>query len=110
MRKSKSRFIKGIECQVCHRIGSLQILGNYYRIRHYQQLNPDTKKPEFIYHRNDKDYIEKILSNIKANSDLNNDLKSIINNQYDQNLKESSFKSETNSRNKFHQRILAFKA
>ena len=71
-RKTKSRFIKGIECQVCHIVGPLQILGNYYRIRHYEKLV--NGKPTFTYHRNDKDYIQRILANLKANpnqSDLN---------------------------------------
>ena len=67
--KSKSIFVRGVECQVCHRIGSLQILGKYYRIRHYEKLV--NGKSQFTYHRNDRDYIERILAdqNVKANAD-----------------------------------------
>ena len=97
-RKTKSRFVRGIECQICHITGSLQILGNYYRIRHYEKLI--NGKPTFTYHRNDKDYIERILANLKANPDQNvkanadqtdskPDQDTII---HDLNLKDSSLK------------------
>jgi hypothetical protein len=86
MRKSKSIFIKNIECQVCHKIGSLQILGNYYRIRHYEKLV--NGKPIFTYHKNDKEYIERILSNLRLNPDQTD------HNSHDQNVKESNSLNE----------------
>ena len=70
---AKSKFVRGIECQVCHRIGSLQILSsNYYRIRHYTKLL--NNKPQFEYHRNDRDYVERILANTKTDRPQNTDL------------------------------------
>jgi hypothetical protein len=107
-RKHKSRFVRGIKCQVCHNVGSLQILGNYYRIRHYEKLV--NGKPLFTYHRNDKYYIERILANLKANpnqSDLNKPDQNVKANAdqtnskpdqdtiiHDLNLKDSSLKSD----------------
>jgi hypothetical protein len=69
MRKSKSIFVRGVECQVCHRKGSLQILGNYLRIRHYLRLVDG--RPQFEYHRNDKSYIDGILAKPDQTIDLN---------------------------------------
>ncbi len=82
-RKSKSIFIRGIECQICHRVGSLQILGSYYRIRHYIQLI--NGKPQFEYHRNDKDYITKILSKTKPDQ-TNRNIHDLTNNHPDSKL------------------------
>jgi len=105
MKKVKSKFVSGVECQVCHRVGSLQILGNYYRIRHYEKLV--NGKPVFTYHRNDKDYIERILSNLKANADLKSGQSQV---NHDHLFSNSGLITENNSRDKFHQRVLAFKA
>ena len=60
-----------IECEQCHQIGFLQRIGkNYYRIRHYKGLNPITKKSEFFYHQQSKDYVERALKDIKPNENL----------------------------------------
>jgi hypothetical protein len=83
MRKSKSRFIRGIECQACHIVGPLQILGNYYRIRHYEKLV--NGRPQFTYHRNDRDYITKILSKIKSDQ-TNQNIHDLTNNHPDSKL------------------------
>jgi hypothetical protein len=48
-----------ILCEQCNRIGYLQRIGNnYYRIRHYPNLDPATKKPIFVYHEVSKVYAE----------------------------------------------------
>ena len=85
-KKSKSKFVRGIECQVCHKVGSLQILGNYYRIRHYEKLV--NNRPIFTYHRNDKSYIDGILANLKANADLKSGQTQV---NHDQRLNDNSF-------------------
>jgi hypothetical protein len=45
-----------IECEVCHALGYLQKLGNYYRVRHYQDLGKETGKSRFFYHQQSKEY------------------------------------------------------
>jgi hypothetical protein len=59
-----------IECEQCHQTGYQQVLGNYARIRHYKGLNPITKKSEFFYHQQSKDYVERTLKDIKPNENL----------------------------------------
>ena len=89
----KTKCVKDFKCEVCHIKGMLQILSkSYMRIRHYQRLDPNTKKPIFTYHRNSMEYVNRILANIKANPDQTD------HNHYDQNLKESSSDLEKNGR------------
>ncbi len=43
-----------LECLECHKVGLAQIFLakdriSYVRIRHYQELDPNTKKPQFKY-------------------------------------------------------------
>jgi hypothetical protein len=48
-----------ILCNTCNRIGYLQQLTpNYFRIRHYESLDPITHKPKFTYHQISKSYAE----------------------------------------------------
>ena len=60
-----------IACEVCGNKGYLQHIGkNYYRIRHYKGLNPVTKKSEFFYHQQSKDYVERALKGFEPNENL----------------------------------------
>ena len=60
-----------LKCEQCGMEGFLQQIGkNYYRIRHYKGLNPITKKSEFFYHQQSKDYVERTLKDIKPNENL----------------------------------------
>ena len=64
-----------IKCQVCQVDGYLQVLGNYARVRHYKRINPITKKSEFFYHQQSKDYVERTLRDIKPNEKSGTDTK-----------------------------------
>ena len=51
-----------IVCEMCGKIGYLQHIGkNYYRVRHYERLDPKSKKPVFTYHQQSLDYIKSII-------------------------------------------------
>jgi hypothetical protein len=48
-----------ILCEVIGKVGYLQHIGkNYYRVRHYERLDPKSKKPIFTYHQQSLDYIK----------------------------------------------------
>jgi hypothetical protein len=51
-----------IKCEVCHQVGYLQQLGNYFRVRHYAGINPETGKAKFYYHQQNKEYAETQLA------------------------------------------------
>ena len=60
-----------LKCEQCGIEGFLQQIGkNYYRIRHYRGLNPITKKSEFFYHQQSKDYVERTLKEHEPNQEL----------------------------------------
>ena len=40
-----------IICEVCNKVGYLQQLGNYYRVRHYDSKAKTKKKYPFYYHQ-----------------------------------------------------------
>ena len=50
-----------IVCEQCKKEGYLQVLGSYYRIRHYSGINAKTKKSMFYYHQQSKGYIQSLL-------------------------------------------------
>jgi hypothetical protein len=57
------------ECPVCHNTGSIQLFINnkqevrYARIRHYSNINKDSKKPQFTYCKiNNKEELKTLLS------------------------------------------------
>ena len=50
-----------IVCEQCKKEGYLQVLGSYYRIRHYSGINDKTKKSMFYYHQQSKGYIQSLL-------------------------------------------------
>ena len=58
------------ECEQCHRIGYLQILGNYAKVRHYKGINKETNKSEFFYHQQSKDYVERTLKELEPNENF----------------------------------------
>jgi hypothetical protein len=58
---TKIQCVKDFECEICHRKGMLQILGNYGRVRHYLGLEPVSKKPRFEYHKQRLEYVKSIL-------------------------------------------------
>jgi hypothetical protein len=117
MRKSKSIFVKDVMCPICNCKGSLQILSittlNSNRIRHYTKLKDG--KPQFEYHKVSKEFVQQILSITKSNAYKNNIDQTQANydpnsNYHDPKLSNSGLITENNSRDKFHQRVLAFKA
>lgn len=62
------------------RKGLLQIISkSYARVRHYSHLDPNSKKPQFLYHKQTLQYIERILSLKQVNGQdfdhKNHDLK-----------------------------------
>jgi hypothetical protein len=58
---TKYQCVRDFLCQVCNTRGMLQVLSpRYMRIRHYSHLN-ENGKPQFIYHRNEASYVEKVL-------------------------------------------------
>ena len=59
---TKIQCVKDFECEVCHRRGMLQILGNYGRVRHYVGLDSVSKKPRFEYHKQSLEYVKGLLS------------------------------------------------
>ena len=82
------RFVLRVVCQVCGVQGYLQHIGkNYYRVRHYDRYS--NGKPVFKYHRQDPEYIYKLLEQ-KDNVDQTGQ------NVVDQNLKDKgSFNKKT---------------
>ena len=56
-----------IECEKCHRVGYLQQLGNYFKVRHYEGINRSTKKSKFSYCQQSKDYVLRQLSLLESN-------------------------------------------
>jgi hypothetical protein len=62
---SKYRCQSNFECEICHVKGTLQILSKTYaRVRHYTKLL--NGKPQFQYHRNSIQYVERMLKNSKT--------------------------------------------
>ena len=55
------------ECEQCHQVGYLQILGNYARVRHYDKIKDG--KSTFYYHQISKTYSERCLSDIKSKTE-----------------------------------------
>ena len=54
-----------ITCEVCKVEGTLQKVGNnYYRIRHYEGVDPETRKQRFHYHQQTKGYAETELQKL----------------------------------------------
>ena len=49
-----------IICEQCKKEGYLQVLGSYYRTRHYSGINAETKKSMFYYHQQSKGYIQSL--------------------------------------------------
>jgi hypothetical protein len=62
-----------IECEVFSTEGTLQKVGkNYYRIRHYDGVEPSTRKLRFLYHQNSKEYAENQLEKLGGTKSLEN--------------------------------------
>ena len=64
--KAKVRII----CEVCKESGYLQQLGNYFRVRHYAGINPETGKAKFYYHQQSKEYAETQIDIVKKQGNL----------------------------------------
>jgi hypothetical protein len=59
-----------IACEMCSKVGYLQHIGkSYYRVRHYERLDPKSRKPIFTYHQQSLEYIRSKIdqSNIDPN-------------------------------------------
>ena len=79
----------------CHKLGYLQQLGNYFRVRHYDGVNPITGKSKFSYHQQSKEYaISKLGGTGKAENLIVQDaMVEKCSSGLDQNLQELSPKS-----------------
>ena len=106
-----------VKCQVCQVDGYLQVLGNYARVRHYKGINLITKKSEFFYHQQSKDYVERTLKDIKPNENLdtsnNGQCSSVqcrIENNIEQKLNDLGLKSQKEGRSSSLVRTLALRA
>jgi hypothetical protein len=65
----KTKCVKDFPCEECGNRGLLQILtAKYSRVRHYSHLDPNTKRPQFIYHRNSMAYVTEKLKMLSAKS------------------------------------------
>ena len=82
-----------IVCQVCSQEGYLQQLGNYFRVRHYLGINPETGKAKFYYHKQSKEHAETQLALKNTDKNLRNQPNNIehLNNTEHLNLSKSSF-------------------
>lgn len=57
---AKYQCVRDFTCELCNKKGLLQIISkSYARVRHYSHLDPNTKKPQFIYHRQSLEYLAK---------------------------------------------------
>jgi hypothetical protein len=58
-----------VECEQSHIEGYLQQLGNYFRVRHYAGIDPNTGKSKFTSHQQSKEYaISQLTSTRKGES------------------------------------------
>ena len=77
----KTKCVKDFPCEECSKQGLLQILtANYSRCRHYSHLDPNTKRPQFAYHRNSMAYVTeklKVLSEKSLSSRLETEVVAI---------------------------------
>jgi hypothetical protein len=88
-----------IECEVCHKLGCLQQLGNYFRVRHYSGIDKNTGKSKFTYHQQSKEYAISQLENIKKGENLSVQHSSIgkCSSDLDLKLQKLGSKSQTRS-------------
>jgi hypothetical protein len=88
-----------IECEQCHELGYLQQLGNYFRVRHYSGIDPNTGKSKFYYHPQSKEYAISQLENNKKGEILSVQRSSIekCSNGLDLKLQELGSKSQNTS-------------
>jgi hypothetical protein len=81
-----------IVCQICSQEGYLQQLGNYFRVRHYASISPETGKAKFYYHQQIKEYAETQLAIIEKHGSLKQQPLEQLNNVDQSNLKDLSSK------------------
>ena len=63
---AKYKCVRDFTCEICHKRGLLQIISkSYARVRHYSHLDPNTKKPQFVYHKQTMQYIERMLNGLR---------------------------------------------
>ena len=61
------------ECEICNVKDTLQKVGNnYYRVRHYDGVAPNTRKPRVHYHQQTKEYAERELEKLRRTNALEN--------------------------------------
>jgi len=57
---AKYRCVRDFTCELCQKKGLLQIISkSYARVRHYSHLDPASKKPQFIYHKQSLEHLAK---------------------------------------------------
>jgi hypothetical protein len=62
-----------IACEKCKLKGTLQKVGrNYYRVRHYDGVDPETRKLRFHYHQQTREYAERELEKLRGTKALEN--------------------------------------
>jgi hypothetical protein len=65
----KIKCIKDFPCEICGKRELLQILTvNYSRYRHYSHIDANTRKPQFVYHRNSIAYVAERLGVLSEKS------------------------------------------
>ena len=66
---SRSNYFTNIPSEECGKPGLVQILtSNYSRCRHYSHLDPKTKRPQFVYHKNSMIYVTEKLKTLSEKS------------------------------------------
>ena len=60
-----------ITCEVCKQEGYLQRLGNYYRVRHYDNNARANGKYAFFYHKQTQEYAEALIRKTDENFNRN---------------------------------------
>jgi hypothetical protein len=81
-----------IECEVCHQVGYLQQLGNYFRVRHYAGIDKNIGKARFYYHQQTKEYALSQIHSKQTSKPIEQ-----LNNTEHLNLKDSSLISSGRS-------------
>jgi hypothetical protein len=99
-----------IECEICHQVGYLQQLGNYYRVRHYSGINTETGKSKFQYHQQSKSYVSSKVTFKNENTVTLEELKIIDHSNSGLDLKVKDSGSNICGRRLVWFRTLAFQA
>jgi len=60
---AKYKCVSKFTYMICNKKGLLQIISkSYARVRHYSHLDPATRRPQFIYHKQSLEYVQNMKS------------------------------------------------